>query len=802
MSSTSELYNKKCYCTKCSDNQQGYSFVSTQTFQCHNKRARYEDMERNVSVQRNLVDIDFETTSNQQTRPIEAIGSRTNSSVWEGAPISDNEIAFSNVVFQFLKAFFLYYIWLLECIYCLTSVGVTIMTSSHKSIWITTSNELNDESSDGDENDNDEESNGSEESEDDEENIVEIEVEEFDTEDPFATTNMPENPVHRFIATFVVMFVSHYVVNKGTVVLIEFIKKLLSIYKQDFQLPVSLSGLQSMTELSVMTKEIKRFVVCQDCYKVYEESVAAPLNCDFIKLGAHTTCNCKLMSYVYQSLKRALKILFLCLDFEQKIMHWNQEFKITAILCDVCDGEAWTDLKGNDNEIFVENFCSLMLTLNINCFQPFNGTSYSCGAIYLVINNLPRNGATVRAALLMVACDIPAVRKTSRFTAHTSTCACYKCNNQFSRLPGTSLVHLRGFDCQQWRHRSDRANRVHAEEWNSASTPSERQQLEVEYGVRWLQLYCLGYFDLVRGMIIDSMHNLFLGTPKRMIETWTKIKKMKNNDLLAMQTVAATMIFPSNYTKLKTKTGKDFSHMKADEWKSWVLVYSPMLLKLVLPSNMFNGWMHYVKACHILVKPSISFIEVDQAHSYLQEFCQSCEDIYEPKVLTCKMHRHLYLHDTIRDFGFVYGYWLFGFERYNDSFLSRAAPIKGNEPLPPSSFPLQSLKESTMSDIDYPQLLDYYKIAYVIPNLISYHDARLSQYFVNNRITKLKSIDLLGQTYIGNNSSGKHGSLVQAFFHMVCSSINIKVLKSFQFYLKKTPIVEYIEAPYFILWRV
>ncbi|OAD65365.1 hypothetical protein PHYBLDRAFT_176275 [Phycomyces blakesleeanus NRRL 1555(-)] len=37
------------------------------------------------------------------------------------------------VVFQFLKAFFLYYIWLLECIYCLTSVGVTIMTSSPKS---------------------------------------------------------------------------------------------------------------------------------------------------------------------------------------------------------------------------------------------------------------------------------------------------------------------------------------------------------------------------------------------------------------------------------------------------------------------------------------------------------------------------------------------------------------------------------------------------------------------------------------------------------------------------------------------
>ncbi|OAD67775.1 hypothetical protein PHYBLDRAFT_174093 [Phycomyces blakesleeanus NRRL 1555(-)] len=260
---------------------------------------------------------------------------------------------------------------------------------------------------------------------------------------------------------------------------------------------------------------------------------------------------------------------------------------------------------------------------------------------------------------------------------------------------------------------------------------------------------------------------------------------------------------------------------------------------------MFNGWMHYVKACRILVKPSISFIEIDQAHRYLQEFYQSCEDTYEPKVLTCNMHLHLHLHDTIRDFGPVYGYWLFGFERYNDllknnktnrkdgfettymtkftadaykanyiqntlscpslipflplfkkltstttpittyatyvpanqqpfrlqqfvdSSLSQAAPIKGNEPLLPSTFPLQSLKESTMSDIDYPQLLDYYKIAYDMSNLISYHNARLSQYFVNNQITKLKSIDLLGQTYIGNNSSGKCSSLIQAFF---CSS--------------------------------
>ncbi|OAD65938.1 hypothetical protein PHYBLDRAFT_152965 [Phycomyces blakesleeanus NRRL 1555(-)] len=621
------------------------------------------------------MDIDFETTPNQQTKPMEAMCSQTNTLVYKRAPISDNKVAFTN--------------------------------------------ESNGESNNGNENDNDKESNSREESEDDEDDIVEIEVKEFDS--------------------------------KGQS--IEFFNKLLLIYKQNFQLPLSLSGLQSMTGFSAMTKEIKRLVTCQDCYKMYEESIPAPFNCDFIKLCAHTACDCKLM-----------------------IQSLSGEFKITHTLCNIYDGEAWTGLKDNNNKIFVENFRSLMMTLNINWFQPFDGTSYSCGAIYLVINNLSRNGATVRAALLMVACNISAAKKTSGFSAHNSTCACYK------------------------------FKRVHAEEWNSASTPSERQQLEIEYGVQWSQLYRLGYFD---------------------------------------PTVAVMMILPSDFTKLKKKVGKSFSHMKADEWKPWILMYSPMLLKPVLLSNMFNGWIDYVKAYCVLVKPSISFINIDHAHSYLQELCQSCEDTYEPKVLTCNMHLHLNLHDTIRDFGPVYGYWLFGFKIYNgllknnkknkkdrfettymtkltadaykayyvqnilscsslipflsllekcisttapittyvtyaptnqqpfqlqqfvNSSLSQAAPIKGNEPLPPFSFPLQSLKKFTMSNIDYPQLLDYYKIAYAIPNLISYHNARLSQYFVNNQMTILKSIDLLGQTYIGNNSSGKCGSLVKAF---LCSS--------------------------------
>ncbi|OAD70050.1 hypothetical protein PHYBLDRAFT_102474, partial [Phycomyces blakesleeanus NRRL 1555(-)] len=121
------------------------------------------------------------------------------------------------------------------------------------------------------------------------------------------------------------------------------------------------------------------------------------------------------------------------------------------------------------------------------------------------------SGVRVRAALMVVACDMPAARNTSGFTSHNSTCACYKCNRHFSRLENGVNVDFRGFDFPRWVHRDGVENRLYAEEWESASTPSERHRLEVENGVRWSQLHRLGYLDLVRGTIIDPMHNLFLG---------------------------------------------------------------------------------------------------------------------------------------------------------------------------------------------------------------------------------------------------------------------------------------------------
>ncbi|OAD68578.1 hypothetical protein PHYBLDRAFT_63514 [Phycomyces blakesleeanus NRRL 1555(-)] len=724
-----QMHNTDCHCIRCNNNDQGVSRVSRCTAQHHNKRARFEAEKRSMEV-------DTEIIPMYQSDSVEAMDGQTNS------PILDAVSTFDNDVF----------------------VG----------------NDYNGDESDTTD-DNDSNENG-------EEDTAEIYVEEFNNEDPFTASGMPENPVHRFIATFTVLFASCYVVNKGSVVLIEFINELLKIYGQDFQLPKSLAGIYKMTGFSSITKDIKRFVSCPNCHCIYEENMSVPPHCVFTNVGARSPCDCKLMkestsgalvskqAYLYQSLKQALSVLFLRPGFEEQIRHWNTELKIVDTMCDIYDGAMWKELKDASGVSFVACPRSLMLTLNIDWFQPFDGVSYSSGAIYLVVRFKPEN--TILVGLM----PGPKEPRCEEINNYLKLMVDKMKQLYVGILPNTNQVDFSGFDYLLWNICSSVENRLHAEEWKSASTPSERHQLEVEYGVRWSQLQRLGYFDLVRGTIIDLMHNLFLETPKRMMDWWVDKKTIGAKEFAAMEKIAETMVLLRDYTKLTSKTGKGFPYMKADDWKSWVLVYSPVLLHGVLPFEI------------------ITFDEVNSTHDYLEMFCKKATKLYTPTILTCNMHLHLHLRETIRVFGPMYGCWLFGFERYNGllkhiktngkdsfeatymrSFLQNAFkgdyanavlktssnphfPPKGNEPLPPSTFPLQLKKSLLMDETDCAHLLQHYKTSYDLPNLVSYQYATLTNSFVDNEITKLKFIDLLGQQYCGKNGSASCGSLVHVMF--------------------------------------
>lgn len=199
----------------------------------------------------------------------------------------------------------------------------------------------------------------------------------------------------------------------------------------------------------------------------------------------------------------------------------------------------------------------------------------------------------------------------------------------------------------------------------NSGSKAEQERHEKLTGARWTELHRLKYFNNVRCTVVDPTHNLFLGTAKRMADHWIDTGLITAAQLNEIEQLAKTVLLPPGYEAVVHKIGAKFSFMKAAEWKSWCLVYSPLLLFNVLPEKHFTHWMKFVDAFRLLCKPSITKTELDEANELLLSFCRECEKIYSSSFITPNMHMHGHIKDTVLDFGSVYSFWLFSFERYN-----------------------------------------------------------------------------------------------------------------------------------------
>lgn len=204
--------------------------------------------------------------------------------------------------------------------------------------------------------------------------------------------------------------------------------------------------------------------------------------------------------------------------------------------------------------------------------------------------NARRSTLRVRAALLMVACDIPAAPEVSGFTGMGSFCACYKCKRQFPSMLHNPLKRdFSGFteqDLDGWSARTKEENRLNGEARRNACTYEERTHIEREHGTRWSQLHRLSYFDPVRCTITDPMHSLYSGTAKRALNLWrplvdpyTKKPLLAPQDFERMAEQMQGMILPQDYDLPRGKVASGCLNLTSDEWRTWVLAVSPRLLK-------------------------------------------------------------------------------------------------------------------------------------------------------------------------------------------------------------------------------
>ena len=423
--------------------------------------------------------------------------------------------------------------------------------------------------------------------------------------------------------------------------------------------------------------------------------------------------------YCYNSIIATLKIFLQRPNFASKCELWRERERtsVLGLMSDVIHGRVWRNFRGADGTRFMSHERNLALMMNLDWFQPFKHSPYSVGVIYLAIMNLPRaerfkreniivvgilpgpgepsslnpflvpvvselkeiwsDGIEVHhlsparepqkffAALLLVACDVPAARKLCGFLGHGAKRGCSKCKKEF--ISGEHFgdkMNFGGFeDCL---HRTNEEHRSQAQEILIEDTYQGRENKEVKYGTRYSELMQLDYFDCIRYTIIDPMHNLFLGTAKHIMKNiWLPNKILKQSDLKTIQQVIDSMKVPSNMGRIPNKIASSFGSFTAEQWKLWTVVYSEFALKKYLPSEDYQIWLLFVKGCRILTAPVITIQSLAVAHSSLMQFCKKFESHYGQMQVTPNMHLHSHLVNCVLDYGPVNNFWLFSFERFN-----------------------------------------------------------------------------------------------------------------------------------------
>ena len=140
----------------------------------------------------------------------------------------------------------------------------------------------------------------------------------------------------------------------------------------------------------------------------------------------------------------------------------------------------------------------------------------------------------------------------------------------------------------------------------------------------------------------------------------------------------------------------------------WTTLYSPFLLKGLLPDDKYLNWCYFSKACSLLCRPYLQIHEVEEADKLLIEFCFGVQQLYGWETCTPNMHLHGHLKDCIFDVGPLHSFWCFSFEQFNGILENRKKWKAPERQLIAKFSFLQAITKTSLANGAPPELVQYF----------------------------------------------------------------------------------------------
>ena len=280
----------------------------------------------------------------------------------------------------------------------------------------------------------------------------------------------------------------------------------------------------------------------------------------------------------------------------------------------------------------------------------------------------------VRAILLSGVFDAPAKCAVQNFSQYSGFFGCPYCLEKgetcWISAHGHRIIYPFNMDSETG-HSAERTHELTLQFGKDAQAETIHSgKPAAVFGVKslsWIMYF--PRFNCIRGMAIDYMHSVLLGTVKMLTTLWfdKAYKKFSwyvgdKGATIGQQIKCVRM--PNCISRLNRSTVEDLHLWKASEYRTFLLFYSVPVLWRTLPDEYFQHYLLLVQAIYLMLQESISPSDISTATKLLKQFCLQIRSLYGSRYQTFNVHNLIHIVQRVIDLGNLWANRFF-YEDYN-----------------------------------------------------------------------------------------------------------------------------------------